>query len=152
MEMWPTDVATCLFVCCVFRCWQKQQQRWGQWQPLNTAVIVSNSQNIVLLSAFLPDQSELGLALTVESCLQVNLVYQQVVQEALEKLETLLRQNEKQQVRTVIVMWLTEGDSDTLILLPYWQMRLWTRVGLLFHIHRLGPSRRKCEDKKGNYQ
>lgn len=146
MEMWPTDVATCLFVCCVLRCWQKQQQRWGQWRPLNTAVIVPNSQNIVLLSAFLSDQSELGLALTVESCLQVNLVYQQVVQEALEKLETLLRQNEKQQVRTVFVMWLTEGDRDTPILLPYWQMRLWTRVGLIFHIHRIGPSRRKCED------
>eukprot|EP00066_Takifugu_rubripes_P028655 XP_011617921.1 PREDICTED: snRNA-activating protein complex subunit 4 isoform X2 [Takifugu rubripes] len=47
------------------------------------------------------DESELGLALTVESCLQVNLVYQQVVQEALEKLETLLRQNEKQQKEVV---------------------------------------------------
>ncbi|CAF89479.1 unnamed protein product, partial [Tetraodon nigroviridis] len=32
-----------------------------------------------------------------ESCLQINLVYQQVVQEALDKLEILLSQNEKQQ-------------------------------------------------------
>ncbi|TNM89825.1 hypothetical protein fugu_004059 [Takifugu bimaculatus] len=66
-----------------------------------TEAAAAMSQNIVLLSAFLSDQSELGLALTVESCLQVNLVYQQVVQEALEKLETLLRQNEKQQKEVV---------------------------------------------------
>uniref|UniRef100_H3C9V0 Small nuclear RNA activating complex, polypeptide 4 n=1 Tax=Tetraodon nigroviridis TaxID=99883 RepID=H3C9V0_TETNG len=43
------------------------------------------------------DGSELVMASTVESCLQINLVYQQVVQEALDKLEILLSQNEKQQ-------------------------------------------------------
>uniref|UniRef100_A0A665W3B1 Small nuclear RNA activating complex, polypeptide 4 n=1 Tax=Echeneis naucrates TaxID=173247 RepID=A0A665W3B1_ECHNA len=42
-------------------------------------------------------QSELGLSVSVDSCLQVNLVYQQVVQETLDQLETLLAHNQRQQ-------------------------------------------------------
>uniref|UniRef100_A0A3Q1INW1 Small nuclear RNA activating complex, polypeptide 4 n=1 Tax=Anabas testudineus TaxID=64144 RepID=A0A3Q1INW1_ANATE len=38
------------------------------------------------------------LDLSVDSCLQMNLVYQQVVQETLDQLETLLTQNHRQQV------------------------------------------------------
>ncbi|KAK2838235.1 hypothetical protein Q5P01_015447 [Channa striata] len=41
------------------------------------------------------DESELDLS--VDSCLQMNLVYQQVVQETLDQLETLLAQNQRQQ-------------------------------------------------------
>lgn len=43
-------------------------------------------------------QSEIGLPPTADSCLQLNLVYQQVIQETLDQLETLLEQNNKQQV------------------------------------------------------
>ncbi|XP_029366374.1 snRNA-activating protein complex subunit 4 [Echeneis naucrates] len=43
------------------------------------------------------DESELGLSVSVDSCLQVNLVYQQVVQETLDQLETLLAHNQRQQ-------------------------------------------------------
>ncbi|XP_069581060.1 snRNA-activating protein complex subunit 4 [Brachyistius frenatus] len=43
------------------------------------------------------DESELGLSLSVDSCLQMNLVYQQVVQETLDQLETLLTENHRQQ-------------------------------------------------------
>ncbi|KAE8277163.1 snRNA-activating protein complex subunit 4 [Larimichthys crocea] len=42
-------------------------------------------------------ESELGLSASVDSCLQMNLVYQQVVQETLDQLETLLDQNHRQQ-------------------------------------------------------
>ena len=45
-------------------------------------------------------QSELGLSPSVDSCLQMNLVYQQVVQETLDQLETLLTHNYRQQVST----------------------------------------------------
>ncbi|XP_041792823.1 snRNA-activating protein complex subunit 4 isoform X2 [Chelmon rostratus] len=43
------------------------------------------------------EESELGLSLSVDSCLQMNLVYQQVVQETLDQLETLLTHNHRQQ-------------------------------------------------------
>lgn len=43
-------------------------------------------------------QSELDVS--VDSCLQMNLVYQQVLQETLDQLETLLTQNHRQQVST----------------------------------------------------
>ncbi|KAM4745336.1 snRNA-activating protein complex subunit 4 [Anableps anableps] len=43
------------------------------------------------------DESDLDLSPSVDSCLQLNLVYQQVVQETLDHLETLLTQNQKQQ-------------------------------------------------------
>uniref|UniRef100_A0A8D0CX54 snRNA-activating protein complex subunit 4 n=1 Tax=Sander lucioperca TaxID=283035 RepID=A0A8D0CX54_SANLU len=42
-------------------------------------------------------QSELGLSPSVDSCLQMNLVYQQVVKETLDQLETLLTQNHQHQ-------------------------------------------------------
>ncbi|XP_072771412.1 snRNA-activating protein complex subunit 4 [Nerophis lumbriciformis] len=41
--------------------------------------------------------SEVGLSMSVESCLQMNLVYQQVLQEKLQQLETLMTYNLKQQ-------------------------------------------------------
>uniref|UniRef100_I3K1N9 Small nuclear RNA activating complex, polypeptide 4 n=1 Tax=Oreochromis niloticus TaxID=8128 RepID=I3K1N9_ORENI len=41
--------------------------------------------------------SDLGLSPSVDSCLQMNLVYQQVVQETLDQLEKLLTQNQKEQ-------------------------------------------------------
>uniref|UniRef100_A0A3Q0RRR9 Small nuclear RNA activating complex, polypeptide 4 n=1 Tax=Amphilophus citrinellus TaxID=61819 RepID=A0A3Q0RRR9_AMPCI len=44
--------------------------------------------------------SDLGLSPSVDSCLQMNLVYQQVVQETLDQLEKLLTQNQKEQVST----------------------------------------------------
>uniref|UniRef100_A0A3Q3XL33 Small nuclear RNA activating complex, polypeptide 4 n=1 Tax=Mola mola TaxID=94237 RepID=A0A3Q3XL33_MOLML len=53
------------------------------------------------LSARLSVQSELGLSLSAESCLQMNLVYQQVVQETLDQLEALLTQNLRQQKEVV---------------------------------------------------
>ncbi|XP_044051752.1 LOW QUALITY PROTEIN: snRNA-activating protein complex subunit 4 [Siniperca chuatsi] len=43
------------------------------------------------------DESELDLSLSVDSCLQMNLVYQQVVQATLDHLETLLTHNYRQQ-------------------------------------------------------
>ncbi|XP_028312219.1 snRNA-activating protein complex subunit 4 isoform X2 [Gouania willdenowi] len=45
----------------------------------------------------LSSESELGLSPSVDSCLQMNLVYQQVIQETLEQLQTLLTQNYRQQ-------------------------------------------------------
>ncbi|XP_068166770.1 snRNA-activating protein complex subunit 4 [Antennarius striatus] len=42
-------------------------------------------------------ESELGLSQSVESCLQMNLVYQQVIQDTLDQLELLLAQNHRQQ-------------------------------------------------------
>ncbi|XP_071328505.1 snRNA-activating protein complex subunit 4 isoform X3 [Trachinotus anak] len=47
------------------------------------------------------EESELGLSLSVDSCLQMNLVYQQVVQETLDQLETLLTHNLRQQKELV---------------------------------------------------
>ncbi|KAM9360728.1 snRNA-activating protein complex subunit 4 [Symphorus nematophorus] len=47
------------------------------------------------------DESELGLSLSVDSCLQMNLVYQQVLQETLDELETLLTHNHRQQEEVV---------------------------------------------------
>ncbi|XP_049435643.1 snRNA-activating protein complex subunit 4 isoform X1 [Epinephelus fuscoguttatus] len=43
------------------------------------------------------EESELGLSMSAESCLQMNLVYQQVVQETLDQLETLLTHNHRLQ-------------------------------------------------------
>ncbi|XP_035854920.1 snRNA-activating protein complex subunit 4 isoform X2 [Sander lucioperca] len=43
------------------------------------------------------EESELGLSPSVDSCLQMNLVYQQVVKETLDQLETLLTQNHQHQ-------------------------------------------------------
>ncbi|XP_034548051.1 snRNA-activating protein complex subunit 4 [Notolabrus celidotus] len=43
------------------------------------------------------EESEVGLPPTADSCLQLNLVYQQVLQETLDQLETLLAQNQRQQ-------------------------------------------------------
>ncbi|XP_034451286.1 snRNA-activating protein complex subunit 4-like [Hippoglossus hippoglossus] len=56
-------------------------------------VCLSDGDNIIISS----DESELGISLSVESCLQMNLVYQQVVQETLCQLETLLTHNNRQQ-------------------------------------------------------
>uniref|UniRef100_A0A8C4HJ65 Small nuclear RNA activating complex, polypeptide 4 n=1 Tax=Dicentrarchus labrax TaxID=13489 RepID=A0A8C4HJ65_DICLA len=47
------------------------------------------------------DESELGLSLSVDSCLQMNLVYQQVIEETLDQLETLLTHNHRQQKEVV---------------------------------------------------
>ncbi|KAK5616189.1 hypothetical protein CRENBAI_015964 [Crenichthys baileyi] len=43
------------------------------------------------------DESDVGLSPSVDSCLQLNLVYQQVVQETLDHLEILLTHNQEQQ-------------------------------------------------------
>ncbi|XP_077393400.1 snRNA-activating protein complex subunit 4 isoform X2 [Festucalex cinctus] len=42
-------------------------------------------------------ESEIGLSKNVESCLQMNLVYQQILEEKLKQLETLLSYNQRQQ-------------------------------------------------------
>ncbi|XP_019731250.1 snRNA-activating protein complex subunit 4 [Hippocampus comes] len=42
-------------------------------------------------------ESELGLSINVDSCLQMNFVYQQILQEKLKQLETLLSHNQRQQ-------------------------------------------------------
>ncbi|XP_068457821.1 snRNA-activating protein complex subunit 4 [Clinocottus analis] len=47
------------------------------------------------------EESELGLSPSADSCLQMNLVYQQVVQETLDQLETLLTNNHRQQKELV---------------------------------------------------
>ncbi|XP_074495843.1 snRNA-activating protein complex subunit 4-like [Sebastes fasciatus] len=47
------------------------------------------------------EESELGLSPSADSCLQMNLVYQQVVQETLDQLETLLTVNHRQQKELV---------------------------------------------------
>lgn len=47
------------------------------------------------------EESELGLSPSADSCLQMNLVYQQVVQETLDQLEILLTQNHRQQKELV---------------------------------------------------
>ncbi|XP_061527187.1 snRNA-activating protein complex subunit 4 isoform X1 [Phycodurus eques] len=46
-------------------------------------------------------ESELGLSTTVDSCLQMNLVYQQILQEKLKRLEILLAHNQRQQKEAV---------------------------------------------------
>ncbi|XP_060928364.1 snRNA-activating protein complex subunit 4 [Limanda limanda] len=60
-------------------------------------VCLSDGDDIIISS----DESELGISLSVESCLQMNLVYQQVVQETLCQLETLLTHNDRQQKELV---------------------------------------------------
>ncbi|XP_047448138.1 snRNA-activating protein complex subunit 4 isoform X2 [Mugil cephalus] len=50
------------------------------------------------------DESDLGLSMSVDSCLQMNLVYQQVVQETLDQLEKLLTLNQRQQKELVSQM------------------------------------------------
>uniref|UniRef100_A0A3B3H871 Small nuclear RNA activating complex, polypeptide 4 n=1 Tax=Oryzias latipes TaxID=8090 RepID=A0A3B3H871_ORYLA len=49
-------------------------------------------------------QSDLGLTQSVDSCLQLNLVYQQVMQETLDQLEVLLKTNQKQQEELIAQM------------------------------------------------
>ncbi|XP_072288965.1 snRNA-activating protein complex subunit 4 [Eucyclogobius newberryi] len=48
------------------------------------------------------DNDELELPASLESCLQMNLVYQQVIQETLDQLETLLHQNTQQQKELMV--------------------------------------------------
>ncbi|XP_074527019.1 snRNA-activating protein complex subunit 4 [Halichoeres trimaculatus] len=48
------------------------------------------------------EESDVGLPPTADSCLQLNLVYQQVIQETLDQLETLLEQNKRQQREVMI--------------------------------------------------
>nr|XP_019964463.1 PREDICTED: snRNA-activating protein complex subunit 4 isoform X2 [Paralichthys olivaceus] len=60
-------------------------------------VCLSDDDDIIICSSSSSDESELGISLSVESCLQMNLVYQQVVQETLCQLETLLTHNNRQQ-------------------------------------------------------
>ncbi|CAN9512820.1 unnamed protein product [Ophioblennius macclurei] len=50
------------------------------------------------------DESELGLSLSVDSCLQMNLVYQQVLQDSLDQLEILLTNNIAQQKELISQM------------------------------------------------
>ncbi|XP_058492660.1 snRNA-activating protein complex subunit 4 isoform X2 [Solea solea] len=64
----------------------------------NSPVCVSGNDSS---SSSSDDDSELGLSQSVESCLQMNLVYQQVLQETLGQLETLLTHNVKQQKELV---------------------------------------------------
>uniref|UniRef100_A0A3B4AQ23 Small nuclear RNA activating complex, polypeptide 4 n=1 Tax=Periophthalmus magnuspinnatus TaxID=409849 RepID=A0A3B4AQ23_9GOBI len=64
-------------------------------QSLNTADLTQlSSDSGNGLNMF---QSEMELPPSLESCLQMNLVYQQVIQETLEQLERLLQQNDKQE-------------------------------------------------------
>ncbi|XP_055080340.1 snRNA-activating protein complex subunit 4 [Periophthalmus magnuspinnatus] len=56
------------------------------------------------------DESEMELPPSLESCLQMNLVYQQVIQETLEQLERLLQQNDKQQKE--LMVQLSGSDRD----------------------------------------
>ncbi|KAM9700003.1 snRNA-activating protein complex subunit 4-like [Menidia menidia] len=50
------------------------------------------------------DESDLGLSQSVDSCLQLNLVYQQVLQETLDQMDQLLTQNQNQQRELVLQM------------------------------------------------
>lgn len=68
-----------------------------------------NTKNAIFFIFFSPPQSnedsdnvELDLPQNVETCLQMNLVYQEVLQEKLDELEKLLRENREQQVKTSI--------------------------------------------------
>uniref|UniRef100_A0A8C2WHP3 snRNA-activating protein complex subunit 4 n=1 Tax=Cyclopterus lumpus TaxID=8103 RepID=A0A8C2WHP3_CYCLU len=63
-------------------------------------VILTVSVPVCLYLSFCA-QSELGLSPSADSCLQMNLVYQQVVQETLDQLETLLTNNHRQQKELV---------------------------------------------------
>lgn len=71
-------------------------------EEVSHSVIYSATVSVTLLlcqlltSVSVYIQSELDVS--VDSCLQMNLVYQQVVQETLDQLETLLVQNHRQQV------------------------------------------------------
>ncbi|XP_055016192.1 snRNA-activating protein complex subunit 4 isoform X2 [Boleophthalmus pectinirostris] len=56
------------------------------------------------------DESDLELPPSLDSCLQMNLVYQQVLQETLEQLETLLQENERQQKE--LLAQLSGSDRD----------------------------------------
>ncbi|KAF7645506.1 hypothetical protein LDENG_00202900, partial [Lucifuga dentata] len=50
------------------------------------------------------DESELALPVSMDSCLQVNLVYQQVIEETLDRLDRLLKHNQRQQEELVTQM------------------------------------------------
>lgn len=45
------------------------------------------------------EEEDLGLPEDSETCLQINLVYQEVIEEKLQELEVLLAENREQQVR-----------------------------------------------------
>ncbi|XP_060894156.1 snRNA-activating protein complex subunit 4 isoform X2 [Labrus mixtus] len=71
----------------------------GPHSPIyNAGIYVGDS------SSSSDDESELGLPPSADSCLQMNLVYQQVVQETLDQLETLLTHNQRQQREVVSQM------------------------------------------------
>uniref|UniRef100_A0A3B4APT3 Small nuclear RNA activating complex, polypeptide 4 n=1 Tax=Periophthalmus magnuspinnatus TaxID=409849 RepID=A0A3B4APT3_9GOBI len=77
-------------------------------QSLNTADLTQlSSDSGNGLNMF---QSEMELPPSLESCLQMNLVYQQVIQETLEQLERLLQQNDKQQKE--LMVQLSGSDRD----------------------------------------
>ncbi|XP_041644041.1 snRNA-activating protein complex subunit 4 isoform X2 [Cheilinus undulatus] len=67
---------------------QKLEKTLGPHSPICVSDNDSSSSS---------DESELSLPPSVDSCLQMNLVYQQVVQETLDQLEVLLKQNQRQQ-------------------------------------------------------
>ncbi|CAJ1069368.1 snRNA-activating protein complex subunit 4 [Xyrichtys novacula] len=77
---------------------QKEIQNLESFLGPHSPVCVSDDDNSSSSSS---DESELGLAPTADSCLQLNLVYQQVIQETLDRLETLLTQNKRQQREVV---------------------------------------------------
>ncbi|XP_037535908.1 snRNA-activating protein complex subunit 4 [Nematolebias whitei] len=58
-------------------------------------------------------ESDLGLSESVDSCLQLNLVYQQVVQETLDHLETLLVHNQTQQRDITSQLYGPDKDRTT---------------------------------------
>ncbi|KAM4579429.1 LOW QUALITY PROTEIN: snRNA-activating protein complex subunit 4 [Fundulus diaphanus] len=67
---------------------QNLENMLGSHSPISVSSDDSSSSS---------DESDLDLPPSVDSCLQLNLVYQQVIQETLDHLETLLAHNQKQQ-------------------------------------------------------
>ncbi|MEQ2226135.1 hypothetical protein ILYODFUR_024477, partial [Ilyodon furcidens] len=67
---------------------QNLQDMLGSHSPISVSSNDSSNSS---------DESDVGLSPSVDSCLQLNLVYQQVVQETLDHLEILLTHNQEQQ-------------------------------------------------------
>ncbi|XP_013883606.1 snRNA-activating protein complex subunit 4, partial [Austrofundulus limnaeus] len=65
---------------------QNLEDQLGPHSPISVSSSDSSSSS---------DESDLGLTESVDSCLQLNLVYQQILQETLNQLETLLIHNQR---------------------------------------------------------
>uniref|UniRef100_A0AAZ1WVR4 Uncharacterized protein n=1 Tax=Oreochromis aureus TaxID=47969 RepID=A0AAZ1WVR4_OREAU len=107
---------------------QKEIQNLEEVLGPHSPIIVSGTSLWLFCSVSVePGNSDLGLSPSVDSCLQMNLVYQQVVQETLDQLEKLLTQNQKDiRARQLQVSKNTQPETMYLgrFLKPYFKDKL----------------------------